>query len=436
MVAMHGTILVLFLALLVPHAIAQSISFLPLPNHSESSNITFPQATHYDLYKNSGFTANCSFRSPTDPDDDDDDDAADPTSGVQTMFARSQSDFCAKLNSTIPWFVWPTQPTNAAYLPNWVAVSFTLVVLFAKGSEIVVQRERRFGKLAWTILVYDVGQSVVWWYNTISGFTVPLNASWVDPTQWLTPASYVFLIWTAMKAGEDPTWCKRFWAVLPFIFLAALTCLAGMAYAIYHYYGDLGTGSYTPLTPFPVLPQNITSTCGNLLQNLTSPLYSDPNWQDGGTSQVFLAGAMASVIGAWVLISFVDLCCCCTLNAKHYVALITCAWGIILHFVVLFWLSAIAAQGVPLMLHEKCGVIVIAMSPARGYYDSELHYGGLKLQALRSVFGICKSLFLKRGISFKLTTQLRASIYQITTLCLHWLMVFAFILWISSQVSV
>jgi hypothetical protein len=98
---------------------------------------------------------------------------------------------------------------------------------------------------------------------------------------------------------------------------------------------------------------------------------------------------------------------CCNINVKHGTALVTYTYGIAVQFAVLIWLSRIAIRGVPLMLHEGCGVIVIAMSPARGYYDSKLYYDGLRLQAAREAFGVCKSLFVETGDFSKLTTHLR-----------------------------
>jgi hypothetical protein len=119
------------------------------------------------------------------------------------------------------------------------------------------------------------------------------------------------------------------------------------------------------------------------------------------------------------------------LDIKHGTAFVTFGWGAAMQTVVLIWLSVIATRGVPLMLHEGCGVVVIAMSPARGYLDSRLHYEGLELQVIHEAFGICQSLFAQTGQPALANCT---SLYQIAMFCLHMLMVLAFIFWASSQV--
>jgi hypothetical protein len=389
---MHAAILALSLSLLVPRAIAQSISFLP-PSNS-SSDFTFPQATNYDLYKNSKFTANCSFPFTQDTSGNVN---ADYTGDVVTAFAQSQAEFCAKLKPEVPWFVWPTSPTNAAYLPNWIEVLFSLAVLSGKLTWGLLKlkfkkHESLFGKLDWAILVYDVGQFGVWWYCTISGFSEPLHANWVDPIQWLTPISYIFLILSA--ESDTRIWARRL-AILVCIALAGADSITGLSYISQRFTDGLGAGSYIPLDPLPNLPESITSTCRDLLQDPTSYLYSDPNRLVGRLTQVIVAGSAAFLPCAWAPVMVIAWYC--NINVNHGTALITYFYGIVVQFIALIWLSQVATRAVPLMLHEGCGVVVIAMSPKLGYYDSWFHYEGLQLQALRGAFGVCMFFFVQTG---------------------------------------
>ena len=307
---MRTAILVLSLALLVPQAIGQSISFLS-PSNS-SSNVTFPQANHYDLYKNSHFTANCSFPFTVVANN------RSNSSEVQTTFARSQSEFCAKLNPKVPWFIWPTRPTSAAYLPNWVSALLSLAILTFKFVRELSQWTERIAiaisdkssnqlkvnELGMVIFLYNIGQSVVWWYGTISGFSDPLHTSWMDPIQWLTFSFYALSVWEKVQVerwllekdeetrqgdGETRPGDREtrkgdnenletligslFWCML----LAVPNYIAGLVYTSKRFRGDLGAGSYIPLSTFPELPANITSTCRNLLHDSASLLYSDPN---------------------------------------------------------------------------------------------------------------------------------------------------------------
>jgi hypothetical protein len=313
------------------------------------------------------------------------------------------------------------------------------------------KEELPFGKLDKAILVYDVGQLVVWWYCTISGFSAPLHANWVNPIQWFTPISYAFFI-LARNQTRTRDFLSRRYLEIPGRFLArtelspnsrvlACTSLAaanyitGLVYIFRRFTGDLGSGSYIPLDPFPQLPASTTSTCRDLLHNPASLLYSDPNWLSGRLTQAFVAGSAVFLVGGWAL--FLILFECMSLvvsflrkfvpsagmaNIKREAAYITYGWGIALQAVVLIWLSVIATRGVPLMLHEGCGVVVISMSPARGYYDSELHYEGLRLQAVREAFGVCKSLFVRTEYlpRANCTSQRRLYIISPWSVCIGW----------------
>jgi hypothetical protein len=327
-------------------------------------------------------------------------------------------------------------------------VLLSLVVLFLKALRGLFQirrllkREPPFGKLDVAILVYDVGQLVIWWYCAISGFLRPLHANWVNPIQWLTPSSYAFFLWAHIRAKRDkgtPVRGALRVALRACIVLAATNYITGLVYVSRRFKVDLGAGSYTPLDPFPELPASTTSACRDLLHNPASPLYSDPN--SGRLTQVVMAGATTFVAIAWVPVLILALCF--PLNVKRATALVTYGWGIAVQFIILIWLSLIDARGVPLMLHEGCGVVVIAMSSARGYYDSKLHYDGLRLQAAREAFGVCKSLSVQTGdfSQADCISQRRLYIYLITIQVLFALAdgsCFHFCLFLSSfsQVSV
>jgi hypothetical protein len=337
-----------------------------------------------------------------------------------------------------------------------VEVIISLVVLSIKSLLVLRQcittqgNQQSFGKLDIAILVYDLGQLVSWWYSTASGFSAPLHANWVSPIQWLTPTSYAFFI-LAEILPDIKTWVKekrntrnssetekrnspridtenspendtRYspdvdtgnssgikWSRIRVLALALLACsvlaavnsIAGGVYTFRRFSpGEgLGAGSYIPLDPFPALPARTTSTCRDLLHNPASPLYSDPNWTAGKLTQAFVASATAFVTWAWipVLLFF----WCYDYNVKRGTALAAYGLGIVIQFVALIWLIIVAKRGVPLMLHEGCGVVVIAMSPARGYYDSKLHYKGFQWQVARTVFGMCKSRFVQLKYLFQ-----------------------------------
>jgi hypothetical protein len=260
----------------------------------------------------------------------------------------------------------------------------------------LLSKEPPFGKWDVALLVYDLGQLIVWWYCTISGFSVPLHANWVNPIQWLTPYSYGFFILADIKARRSTfKWLviRRLAAVACMAFAGA-SCITALTYISQRFTADLSAGSYIPLDPFPQLPASTTSTCRDLLHNPASLLYSDPSWLSGRLTQIYVIGATALVLVVWLPVLLLSRRYP-KINVKRINGLIACVWGTIVQLSALIWLSIVATQGVPLMLHEGCGVVIIAMSPTRGYYDSELHYEGLKLQAAREAFGICKSLFVQ-----------------------------------------
>jgi hypothetical protein len=235
------------------------------------------------------------------------------------------------------------------------------------------------------ILVYDVGQSTVWWYCIISGLSRPLHANWPNLLQWITPFSYLFIM---LQRNKDEKVCSALLSIL----FAAASYIASLVYAFQRLKIDLGAGSYIPLDPFPELPASTTSTCRDLLHNPASLLYSDPNWLPGRRTQIFVAIASIFVLFMWFMGIVATIGCL----VQRVTSWATGIHGICIQLIVLIWLAVIAKRGVPLMLHEGCGVVVIAMSPAHGYYDSELHYDGLRLQAAREAFGICRSLFSNR----------------------------------------
>jgi hypothetical protein len=257
--------------------------------------------------------------------------------------------------------------------------------------EIIFGKAPAFGKFDKAIFVFDVGQFVIWWYSTVAGFSDLLHANWVIPIHWLTPFSYIFFI---LQAREGTGVLQRTLAALPCIALAIVGLTTGVLYAGVRFNprAHLGAGSYIPLNPFPVLPASTTSTCRDLLHNSASPLYTDPNWFSGRLTQLFVALGTAYVICLWAASLLVAWWYKSSWIHYRQTPLVAYGVGLVVQFIALIWLSVIASKGVPLMVHEGCGVVVVAMSPARGYYDSNLHYEGLKLQAARSAFGMCKSL--------------------------------------------
>ncbi|KDR79135.1 hypothetical protein GALMADRAFT_1223749 [Galerina marginata CBS 339.88] len=381
-------ILFLFLAFYVLQSSAQNFIF-------PSSPSTF---SDFSLYKNSPFSTNCSFdvqifNKTYDP------------SIIQTAYARSQSDFCSQLDSTVEWYIIPTNTTPAAFLPNWssttidlathVVTAVYLVFKFAVTGENEVKLDRSFLLFKF----YSICQHIFWWYSTIAGLVNPLHATWINPYGWLVPVGLLSTL-TELEDSDQVDCSHRVGGGLLILGFAALWA-SGVYTGVrvnpggtFNNFSNnqttenrllhLGSGSYTPVDASNAF--DITDSCQQVLQDPTSAIYTDPAWSYAAKLH-FALWWIAVPLG---LLYFFNAMKTRTTFRGWLKLLIAPLLSIILDLVAIIAMALIARRGTPFMYLEECQAVVIAMSPKRGYWDARVDEAkaGYTLQILRSVFGL------------------------------------------------
>ena len=250
-----------------------STSFNP-PFHFTRSLVN-SSSDHFALFKNSPLS------DPTSCPLDISGTSASRNGSVTTSHSqvKSQSQFCSHLVPGTQYVVLPTSTTPAAFLPSWSSVLIDIIVLIVKISLLSKQFDEEdgveedygnFGPLQYALAVYDSGQFVSWWYQTIRGLRNPHYAVWQNVMAWLTPASYAVML------------NHRF------LFIA-LPQMATAVYTIFVRFSarHVGAIAYTLMPSFPVQSLSPTAECLALITNPISDLYIDHLYNQSRALQAF-----------------------------------------------------------------------------------------------------------------------------------------------------
>ncbi|KAF9529957.1 hypothetical protein CPB83DRAFT_851896, partial [Crepidotus variabilis] len=63
--------------------------------------------------------------------------------------------------------------------------------------------------------------------------------------------------------------------------------------------------------------------------------------------------------------------------------------GVGLNFIAFIWILVVALQGSPIMIDERCGAIVVGLSPRLAYLDVKHKDLGFYFEIVRVVLGLC-----------------------------------------------
>jgi hypothetical protein len=232
--------------------------------------------------------------------------------------------------------------------------------------------------------LFDIGQSVVWWYHIAQGIRDPPHAGWLNPIVWLTPASYLILSY--FSRGRDERHCE-------FSVLGPLT-LIYLGFTFYNVMArsqfKLSAGSYSISPQFPL---TTNTSCEARLASVVYPLYSDPlarhlsKIQAGQFALTFLPIPIMLFRPSYTIFIYAVAAC-------SFIWMLTGVIGT----------AVLANRGTPIMWDAYCGFVVIAMSPRVGYWDIQVKRSyGYTLQIVKSVSGMCKCLCF--GVDLSLITQ-------------------------------
>jgi hypothetical protein len=419
-----------------PTRTLNSSPFVPTPAGIDNPpyrprNLTLPNATQFDLFKNSPFSATCSANAPTRVDGSEE--IVSLLGGqrvrVYKAQAKSQARFCDHFYHGNPYFpesdpdpqsvqatlvILPVTPSAAAFFPSWTTTLLNFAVLAVKGTwflisidgptnppaikdgekemredaseakgkdanESQVQPRTPIPKSFYAALLYDIGQSIVWWYNVVQGFRDPLHAPWIDPIVWLTPVGYCFLAWT--RDRYRPT----LWALAP---LALLYFIMTFVTVILRTSRRLGDGSYTLLSSFPT--SGDPGSCVDRLSHPAYALYSDPLARQMRKLQAAQFALTFLPVGyTLVIIASPSTSTTFRENTVLVFKFATVVWSVLWVLVGVIRTGILANRGTPFMWDKDCGFVVISMSPKYGYWDVEAkRLRGYVLQIWRTVFGM------------------------------------------------
>ena len=299
------------------------------------------------------------------------------------------------LRPDIEWVIIPTEATPAAYLPTWAS---TLVTIGTLGIQwifwifSVIKSKSKIGPMDIILFLWTCGQQGAWAYQMGIGFGKGvrdpniLYASWQDPTSWFAPTTYL------LQFSSDNAGC--WWLALLLLvwgYTNFVQSLAAAALRFPPHYLGMGSykpflsGSFTILDMMPSLPPSARTTCSSLLRDPRYALFSDP------LSQQIRDMEIVWTVLSLFAIPLTGVCGTVTgdSDAKRAWTGGMLLWSSVLNIAQLVWTRVLANRGTPFMYDERCGVVVIAMSPRAGYWDTEVHAFGYKLQTTRAVFGLC-----------------------------------------------